>query len=189
VPLLTVIAGPNGAGKSTAIAQLHPPGVVVNVDEIARDLRPSDEQNIRAARIALGSMEKLLASRADFNFETTLSSHQAIEVMRKARAIGYRLELAYIILRSPALHVARVQQRVAQGGHDIPVDVIQRRYACSLANLPKAVRLADQTIIYDNTEPELKTLIRRTRTKVLLDALHDWRALDETLAQPIAAAM
>lgn len=188
MPLLTVIAGPNGAGKSTAIRQLMPIGEVVNVDDIARGLI-GVSRNVAAGRLALARIEELLESHSDFNFETTLSSNHALHVMRSAAARGYRVELAYIILRSPELHVARVQQRVAQGGHDIPVEVILRRYARSLLNLAKAARLADQTIIYDNTEPELKTLISRTRTTVLLDALSEWRVVDDQLAKAIAAAV
>ncbi len=189
MPLLTVIAGPNGAGKSTAIAQLNPIGEVVNVDDIARGLEGSgDNRNLRAARVALGRIDDLLAGKADFNYETTLSSNHALNVMSIARHSGYRVELAYIILRSADLHVARVKQRVAQGGHDIPVDVIRRRYDRPLANLPAAVHLSDQVVVYDNTEPELRAVIRRSGTHTTLNTLPRWRTLDEQLARSIAAA-
>lgn len=188
--LLTVIAGPNGAGKSTAISQLNPSGEVVNVDDIARSLAGTvSNRNLRAARLALARIDELLDDRADFNFETTLSSNHALSVMRAAKLAGYRVELVYIILRSPELHVARVKQRVAQGGHDIPPDVIRRRYDRSLANLPSAVQLSDQVVIYDNTEPILQTVVRRNGSETTFNALAQWRAVDAELARTIARSL
>ena len=188
-PLLLVVGGPNGAGKSTAIAQLRPPGEAVNVDEIASTLGgPTTGRNARAARLAIGRIDALLDARQDFNFETTLSSQQALNVMSRAKDRGYRVELAFIILRSPDLHVARVKQRVAQGGHDIPIETIRRRYGRSLDNLRQAVGLADQTIVYDNTEPTLRTLVRRTGAELLFDGLADWIA-DPQLVRAITVAV
>ncbi len=186
---LTVIAGPNGSGKSTVFSRLQAPGEVINTDDFARRLDPvnPEGQSIRAARAVLARIVELLSAGLDFNFETTLSSRQSLAVMQRAKARGYRLELAYIVLRSPQLHLARVRQRVALGGHDIPDDIILRRYDRSLKNLGPAVRLADQTIVYDNTEPELKTLVLKGRTGTI-SSLQEWRALNETLATAIADA-
>ena len=84
---------------SRPIAQLRPAGEVVNVDEVAKSLDvPTAERNLKAARLALQRIDFLLGAGIAFNFETTLSSNQALQVMAKARAIGYRVELVYIIL-------------------------------------------------------------------------------------------
>jgi len=108
----------------------------------------------------LERLGKLISDRQNFSYETTLSSNQSVNLMRTAKAAGFQIELAYVLLRSPELHLARIQSRVAQGGHDIPPRTVLRRYQRSLARLADALRLADQVIIYDNTEPELVTLVR-----------------------------
>lgn len=92
--------------------------------------------------------------------------------MATARAAGFKVELAFILLRSSDLHVARVRTRVAYGGHDIPTATILRRYDRTLANLPAAIRLADQVIIYDNTA-EPRVLCRMEGHAILFDDLNE----------------
>lgn len=161
-PICSILAGPNGAGKSTLWEALAPPGEIVNADTIARRVDPDNPARAAAiaGRLALERLGKLISDRQNFSYETTLSSNQSVNLMRTAKAAGFQIELAYVLLRSPELHLARIQSRVAQGGHDIPPRTVLRRYQRSLARLADALRLADQVIIYDNTEPELVTLVR-----------------------------
>jgi predicted ABC-type ATPase len=66
--------------------------------------------------------------------------------------------LASLLLTIALTSLARVRERVARGGHDIPAPIIMRRYAKSLANLPRAIDLADRTFILDNTGPRHRLL-------------------------------
>lgn len=169
VPTCTILAGPNGAGKSTIVAELAPAGEVVNADEYARRLNPSHPELVSATagREVLRRLETLVRNRQSFNYETTLSSRQSLVLMNRAQQAGFRVELVFLILRSAELHVARVLTRVASGGHNIPATTILRRYDRSLANLPAAIRLADQAIIYDNTASITVALCHIDRRAVL----------------------
>jgi len=190
MPVCTVFAGPNGAGKSTAFSQIGPPGEFVNADEIARRLDPlhPEAASLQAGRVVLTRVPELIAQGADFTFETTLSSHQSLAAMGRARQSGYRVELVFIGLRSPALHLARVEQRVAQGGHDIPDDIILRRYDRAFDNLPAGLKLAHSTAIFDNTERELHPLARIDAGAIEFTMLKRGNALHVRIAAALADA-
>jgi predicted ABC-type ATPase len=191
MPLCTVFAGPNGAGKSTALEQVGQAGEFVNADEYARQLAPQNPENasLRAGRRVLGRLSQLIDQGLDFTFETTLSSRQSVAVMMMARQRGYRVELVFIGLRSPELHVARVAQRVAQGGHDIPTRVILRRYLRSFANVPTALQCADSAAFFDNTEPLLVPLARVAAGAVTFTALVRGNSFHERVADAIAEGL
>ena len=140
-PNLYIIAGPNGAGKTTASYTLLPEMLhcynFVNADEIARGLSPfsPDTVDVQAARIMLLRIEELLAQKADFAIETTLATRSYVQLVKRAQAIGYKVHLLFFCLESPEQAIQRVAQRVSEGGHGIPEDVIRRRYQRGLFNL------------------------------------------------------
>lgn len=137
---LFLIAGPNGAGKTTASFTILPELLnckeFVNADEIARGLSPLDPERaaFSAGRIMLDRIEALVNSEADFAFETTLSSHSPLSIIKNAQAKGYVVTLMFFYLRSSELAKSRVRTRVNEGGHNIPDDVIVRRYVRGLVN-------------------------------------------------------
>lgn len=138
---LYIIAGPNGAGKTTASYTVLPEYLnctnFVNADEIARGLSPfsPDTVDVQAARIMLTRIEELLAQKADFAIETTLATRSYVQLVKRAQAIGYKVHLLFFCLESPEQAIQRVAQRVREGGHGIPEDVIRRRYQRGLFNL------------------------------------------------------
>ena len=150
----TILGGPNGSGKSSIYSAITPPGRFVNADVIARRIDPENPEraSVAAGKQVLRDLDQLIAARHDFAYETTLSSHQSIELMRRAINANYEVGLAYVTLRSPELNVDRVAQRVSEGGHHIPEYVVRRRYDTSLARLVEAIRLAHGTMIFDNSE-------------------------------------
>jgi predicted ABC-type ATPase len=87
--------------------RIRPAGEVINTDDFARRINTAHPEfaSLSAGRQVLDRIADLIAAGADFNFETTLSSHPSLAVMRQARVAGYRVELAYIVLRSRELHV------------------------------------------------------------------------------------
>lgn len=158
---LYIIAGCNGAGKTTASYTLLPQVLhvreFVNADEIARGLSPFNPEGmaIMAGKLMLERIHELLAAGVSFAIETTLATRSYVSLVRRAREQGYSVRLLFFFLNDVKLARQRVARRVAQGGHDIPQDVIERRYHAGLRNL---VRLfmseVDSWVIYDNSQGE-----------------------------------
>lgn len=140
-PTIYVIAGCNGAGKTTFAKEFLPKEVkclrFLNADEIARGLSPLKPSAgaVQAARLLLTQVEECLRRRETFALESTLSGKGYIRLFRRARQLGYEIELHYLWLSSPAQAVARVRWRVKQGGHHVPAADIRRRFKRSLTHL------------------------------------------------------
>jgi len=155
---LWFLAGANGAGKSTFHRLLlEPRGVVlVNADLIARSLQPRDPSAVarEASAEAVLLADHLLASGVPFCFETVFSHPSKIDLMARARAHGYRVILVAVHLGDIDLNVARVSQRVAEGGHAVPEAKVRSRAPRVLANLARALPLADEAIFIDNSSAD-----------------------------------
>ena len=140
-PVCRIIAGPNGAGKTTFALRYLPlvaPGsAFVNADLIAAGLSPlaPEQQTIMASRLFLQQIERHIADRRDFAFETTLSGRGYLRLVQRLRYQGWRVELLYLALPTAELSQLRVAERVAHGGHSIPAADIARRFPRSLCNL------------------------------------------------------
>jgi len=161
---LYIISGCNGAGKTTASFNILPDLLnckeFVNADEIARGLSPFQPENvsIEAGRLMLKRIDELINSNQDFSFETTLSTRSFINTIEYAKSKGYYITLIFFWLESIELAKDRVKKRVAEGGHNIESDVIERRYKAGIKNLFKLYfNKVDSLLIYDNstTESEL----------------------------------
>jgi predicted ABC-type ATPase len=156
-PRVVIFAGPNGAGKSThADSMLKAIGIstFVNADFIARGLagKQAETVAIAAGRIMLKRLRELGAASQDFAFESTLSSKTFLPFLKKLKAQGYHVAIYYFALTSSRLAVRRVKLRVSLGGHDVPTDVVQRRYGRSLHNFFQLYTgVADEWIMFDNS--------------------------------------
>ncbi len=157
MPSLYIIAGCNGAGKTTAAYNLLPDVFktieFVNADEIARGLSPFNPESVafQAGRIMLERLEHLISKKKSFAFETTLSGLTYLNFIQSAKLKGYDITLFFIWLNSIELAKKRVAARVEKGGHNIPEDVIKRRYTKGIKNFFKYVVEADDWYIYDNS--------------------------------------
>jgi predicted ABC-type ATPase len=156
---ILILGGPNGAGKTTAAKELLPSRMnmseFLNADEIARGLSPfnPDRAAISAGRFMLARMQTLIAQHASFAFETTCAGLSQLRILNACRADGWRVALLFLWLPSPDDAIRRVARRVMQGGHNIPEDVIVRRYWAGLRNLHQHyLPLADIAMIYDNSD-------------------------------------
>lgn len=140
-PTCWIIAGPNGAGKTTFaleyLTQVANCQQFINADLIAAGLAPlaPESQLLAASRIFLSEIKARVAARQDFAFETTLSGRTYLKLIQQLRLDGWRVELIYLALPSVAMSRMRVAERVAHGGHDIPLVDIERRFPRSLQNL------------------------------------------------------
>lgn len=151
-----VIAGVNGAGKSTLYQTYDNLKALprVNVDEIVREI--GDWRNfadvVSAGKIALKKIEEYFENESSFNQETTLCGRTIIKNIRKAKTLGYFIELHYIGLDSVEIAKQRVAYRVQQGGHGIPESDIEKRYEETFKQLNLILKECDLTAFYDNTE-------------------------------------
>ena len=154
---ILIIAGPNGAGKTTFALRyldLEARGMpYVNADLIASGLDPTvaGRADMHAGRLMLAELDRLAEESASFAFETTLSGRSYLPRIRRWRSEGYRVELLFLSLASADDAIRRVRQRVSLGGHDVPADVIRRRFARGLHNLREWYSSAvDYWVRYDN---------------------------------------
>ena len=156
-PRIIIIAGPNGAGKTTFAREFLPSEaacpVFVNADLIAAGIAPFAPETaaLRAGRLMLQELERHFAARTSFAFETTLSGRGYLRLIDEWQGAGYRVKLIFLQLASAEEAIARVAQRVRQGGHHIPESVIRRRFAAGKANFERlyAARV-DAWAMYDN---------------------------------------
>ena len=151
MPNVYVIGGANGSGKTT-VARILLPNFLdvfeyVNADEIAAGLSPFKAESVamQAGRLMLGRLDTLVQERANFAFETTLAARNFARFLRKCNLI-------YFWLQTPELAIERVRRRVESGGHNIPLEVIRRRYERGQRNLNELyLPLCDKWIVYDNS--------------------------------------
>lgn len=108
----------------------------VNADEIARGLSPFNPESmaIEAGRLMLQRINELLKNQQNFSIETTLATRSYTRLVHRAQEQGYKVNLIYFWLSSPDLAIQRVAQRVRNGGHDIPKEVVLRRYQAGIDN-------------------------------------------------------
>jgi predicted ABC-type ATPase len=158
---IIILAGPNGAGKSTVQPGLVPPLLpFLNADNIARDLRDSGlaagtGADFAAGRLLIARLEELEQAGRGFAVETNLANRGLAARIPDWQANGFRVSLHFIGLPDADLAVARVAQRVAAGGHDIPEPTIRRRFQSGLRNLFDVyIPLADTWRICDNASKE-----------------------------------
>jgi predicted ABC-type ATPase len=181
---LYIIAGPNGAGKTTAsytvLPEIFECAEFINADEIARGISPlnPDSIAIQAGRIMINRTLELLNKRVTFAIETTLSLKSYVELINKARAWGYEVTLLYLWLKSPELAISRVKTRVKEGGHDIPSNVIVRRYKSGLRNLFKLyMPVVDNWIVVDNSGEEFQIIAEGIEKDILVRNESVWLEL------------
>lgn len=157
-PRVIIIAGPNGAGKTTFAREFLPNEagcpVFINADLIAAGLSPfsPESASIQAGRLMLKEIARYSSALESFAFETTLSGRAYLRMIQQWQIAGYRVKLLFLQLARPEEAIARVAQRVKQGGHNIPEAVIRRRFAAEIENFQNLYApQVDTWALYDNS--------------------------------------
>lgn len=169
-----MVARPNGSGKSTLTAAI-PFGAdlpVIDPDAVARGLDDDnpDHRLARAARASILRCRQLIGARKSFVLETTLAGNGALRLMVQAKEAGYRLSLIYLALADAELHIERLRIRVSLGGHNVPDSDIRRRFDRSLSRVPEAIGIAEEAVLMDNSDKQLR------RVLILRNGRIVWRA-------------
>jgi predicted ABC-type ATPase len=185
MPNIFILAGPNGAGKTTSAMALLPKKLqcveFVNADVIAAGLSPFQPATValEAGRLMINRIKKLASEKKDFAFETTLASKTFAPFLKTCQSKGFTDSLLYIWLSSPELAIKRVQSRVANGGHDIPEDVIKRRYVRSISNLFNLyLPIVTNCYIFDNSTGTPEEIARKEdHGNITIISQKKWTAL------------
>ena len=169
---LYIIAGCNGAGKTTASFTILPEVLnckeFINADEIAKGLSPFQPESVamQAGRIMLARMDELLQKGETFAFETTLATKSYKQKIEWAQANDYEVTLLFFWLCNVAMAKERVAQRVAEGGHNIPLETIERRYHNGITNLFAIyIDMVDICYIFDNSEGRKELIAQKKNNK------------------------
>lgn len=160
-PKIVIIAGPNGAGKTTFAQAFLPQEAqcprFINADLIAAGLSPfaPEAAAIKAGRLMLQEIRACVKRRESFAFETTLAGQAYLRRIEDWRQLGYHISPFFLSLPTAEMALARVAERVHQGGHDIPESVIRRRFVAGRKNFENHYRAAmDAWAVYDNSADE-----------------------------------
>jgi len=154
-PAIHLLAGPNGAGKTTLYDKVLRPATqlpFVNADMIAADRWPGhEERHGHDASVAAAELrDTLIADRQSFITETVFSHPSKVELVTRLISSGYRLHL-HVITVPVHLAVARVTNRVDNGGHSVPADKVRDRHARLWPLVAEAIHLAQEATVYDNS--------------------------------------
>ena len=157
-PDCIIIAGPNGAGKTTFAREFLPREagcpIYVNADLIAAGLSPFAPglADVRAGQVMLEEIASHVRRCESFAFETTLSGRIYARMIPGWRERGFRVKLIYLSLKDIQIALERVRVRVRQGGHNVPEEVVRRRYARSWQNFNTVYKaIVDSWVLYDNS--------------------------------------
>lgn len=182
-PTLFVIAGPNGAGKTTfyeTVLKQRVSAPFINADLIQRDELHdrSVDAAYRAADIAASRREKRVLERKSFVTETVFSHPAKLAMLNRAKEAGFRIVVFHLHVNSADLAVARVVERVQEGGHPVPEEKVRARYERNQVLIRTAVSIADHGAVYDasalNEAPRLLMRTTGGRAEYVADKTPDW---------------
>lgn len=149
--IYTIIGGVNGTGKSSLTGVLRTQttdlGQIIDVDKITAvgALSP-----IMGGKLALQRILECLEKGVSFTQETTLSGKRTETTAAEAKRLGYIIRLYYVGLDTPEECKERIANRVRHGGHDIPSEVVERRFEGRWEALSRVLPYCDEAHFFDN---------------------------------------
>ena len=171
-----IIAGPNGSGKTTFAVKFLPEYVkcpnFINADLIAQGLSPFSPgaAAIKAGKLVLEQIHQFANKGVDFAFETTLSGKLYVNLFKSLKKKGYKIHLFFLWIPDADLAISRIKSRVAQGGHNVPVQDVLRRFNRSISNFFKLYQdFVDSWMLFDNagTIPILIAERKNSKLKII----------------------
>ena len=178
-PMILMFAGPNGSGKSTVtrafLKRSDLAGMYINADDIKIEQNCSD---LMAAKIATDLREKQLNKKTDFTFETVLSTRRNLDLLIRAKELGYFIKAFYVVTIDPKVNIERIADRVADGGHAVPSGKVESRFFKSLSMVPELIDTCDVLHIYDNTGTGPERIFKKKRDSILFFETDYWTIRD-----------
>lgn len=168
-----IIAGPNGSGKTTFAKEFLPNYAkcpnFINADLIAQGLSPFSpgQVSIKSGKLVLEQIREYSENGVDFGFETTMSGVTYLNYFKMLKDKGYKINIFFLWIPSSQLAVARVKDRVSQGGHNVPVGDIKRRFGRSMNKFFKEYRLlSDKWILFNNAEIRPRIIAKKQNAHI-----------------------
>lgn len=126
--------------------------IFINADIIAAQLNPNNPEAvaISAGRMMVERIQETLAAKQTVAIETTLATKSYLKLVRQAQLLGYEVVLYFFFLPSAQMAKERVKRRVSKGGHNIPPELIERRYEAGIRNFFDYILKVDEWFIYEN---------------------------------------
>jgi len=153
-----IIAGPNGAGKTTFAKKFLPDYAkcpnFINADFIAQGLSPFSPRlaAMKAGRLVLEQIHSLAEKNIDFAFETTLAGKSHASFLKNLKKKSYSIHLFFLWIPNVELALARIKERVADGGHNVPVEDVRRRFYRGIHNLFRLYEpILDSWMLFNNS--------------------------------------
>ncbi|WP_392561094.1 hypothetical protein RHO12_07795 [Orbus sturtevantii] len=144
------LLGLNGAGKSSLRdLENFDKITIIDADKIQRETNCSE---IEAGKKAIHLFRECIKNNKSFLLESTLTGNLILKQIETAKQYNYNVNCVYVGLNSLSDHIDRVAIRVQNGGHNIPIETIERRYLISYGNIKKLFNLSSSLAIYDNTQ-------------------------------------
>lgn len=188
MPTLYVLAGPNGTGKTTFYETAVSEGFIdrklpfVNVDLIARSLGGYSAENFnRADEEARAQIGKYLFAMSDFMIESNLAMQNDYVWISSVRKKGYEIVLYFLYTSNLSLNIKRVQKRVSEGGHDVPVAIIEHRYKIGLSYLKSNLHTFEKTYLIDTSEDTATIMAEVDQGRVSFEELNSPNWVTEAL--------
>ena len=169
-PMILVLAGPNGSGKSTITSFFEKVGKYTNADDV---VVTTGMDNMEAALLVDKMRYASIDNKEDFTFETVLSSEYKLNILRKAKEEGYFIKCVFVLTVDPKINIARIESRVAAGGHNVDSVKVVERYYKSIDNIKELLSICDIMHVYDNTE-EPKRIIRKHKEELSIYPNEYW---------------
>lgn len=169
-PMILVLAGPNGSGKSTITAFFDKVGKYTNADDV---VATTGMNNMEAAVLVDRMRYESIAKTEDFTFETVLSSEYKLKILRKAKEEGYFIKCVFVLTVDPQINIARIESRVAAGGHNVDSGKVIERYYKSINNIKELLDICDIMHVYDNIVTQTR-IIRKHKDDISTFASEIW---------------
>ena len=168
-----IIAGPNGSGKTTFAVKFLPEYVrcpnFINADLIAHGLSPFSPgaAAIKAGKLVLEQIHRFANSGVDFAFETTLSGKLYVNLFKSLKAKGYKIHIFFLWIPDANLAISRIKSRVAEGGHDVPIQDVLRRFDRSVRNFFSLYQpFIDSWVLFNNAGATPVLIAERKNGKI-----------------------
>ena len=181
-----IIAGPNGSGKTTFAKKFLPDYVkcpnFINADLIAQGLSPFSPPSaaIKAGKLVLSQIHEFANSGVDFAFESTLSGKLYVNLFRKLKIKGYKIHLFFLWIPNVGLSIARIKDRVAEGGHNVPAQDVKRRFKRSICNFFKLYKpLSDSWMLFNNAGRIPKLIAKVNNGKTIVSDIELFEKIKE----------
>lgn len=173
VPTMYVFAGPNASGKSTLIANRYLSGQLtvpyINADIITKyeleDIADEEERAKTGMFTAMQRVQDAINKKMSFTYETVLSHPSKIDLIRLAKERGYNIQSVFVCTEDPAINIVRLEERVKNGGHDVPTEKVFQRYERAISLSYDLQEISDSYEEFDNSESRRVVTLVDTQVK------------------------